>query len=150
MRRVRERARRRFVLTPLVDVIFLLVIFFALSSRIAPFGLIAVSGQGRAAVGGKGAETAARAVAPADVTLVVSRGRARAGARVFSLDQLRSEAVRMRAAGTRSVLLLTARSARTEDVATALDALRRAGVANVRLISAPADAAGTNGGTAPQ
>lgn len=138
MRRGRGRIRRRFVLTPLVDVIFLLVIFFALSSRIAPFGLIEVTGQGRAAVsGGDGAPSAARSVAPADQTLVVSQGRAQIGSRVFPLDDLRPAAVQMREAGVESVLLLTSRSARTEDVARALDALRRAGLANVRLIAAP-------------
>ncbi|MCE7027658.1 ExbD/TolR family protein [Jiella avicenniae] len=150
MRRVRARTRRRFVLTPLVDVIFLLVIFFALSSRIAPFGLIPVSGQGRAVAGAEGSETASRTVAPADETLVVLRGRARLGAQVYALDALRPAAVRLREGGARSVLLLTARSARTEDVAKALDALRRAGVANVRLISAPADTAGTRGGAGPR
>ncbi|NDW06102.1 hypothetical protein GTK09_16905 [Jiella sp. 40Bstr34] len=128
--------------------IFLLVIFFALSSRIAPFGLIPVSGQGRATVGGNGTETTPRSVAPADETLVVLRGRARLGSRVLALDALRPAAIRMREAGTRSVLLLTARSARTEDVARALDALQRAGVENVRLIAAPAASAETGGGEA--
>lgn len=147
MRRGRGRTRRRFVLTPLVDVIFLLVIFFALSSRIAPFGLIEVTGQGRTAVTGDGAatQTASRSVAPADETLVVSQGRARIGSRVLTLDELRPAAVEMREDGVGSILLLTARSARTEDVARALDALRRAGLANVRLVAAPAEATGTGG-----
>ena len=134
MRRAHARTRRRF----------------ALSSRIAPFGLIAVTGQGRGAVAddGSAAASLSRSVAPADVTLVVSNGQARIGARVYALDALRPAAVRLRESGVGSILLMSARSARTADVARALDALRQAGLPDVRLIAPPAGASGTGDGEA--
>ncbi|MBO0904489.1 ExbD/TolR family protein [Jiella sonneratiae] len=139
MRAPRQRAVRRFVLTPLVDVIFLLVIFFALSSRIAPFGLIPVTGHGVAA-GDRPSGVAAPAPAAGpepEATLVLSRGSVRIDARRLPLGDLAAEAARLEAEGIETVLVVTARSASAEDVAAALDALRGAGIAAVRLIAGP-------------
>ena len=152
----RPREKRRFVLTPLVDVIFLLVIFFALSSRIAPFVVIPVSGSpaGGGPVGGGDAaadpaDMSAPArqeeseAAPGRAMLLLSRGQVRIGPRTVPLGDLAEAAAALRAEGVASALLLPGRGAVAEDVAQALAALRRAGIAEVRLLARPVDGIAT-------
>ncbi|WP_209595230.1 ExbD/TolR family protein [Jiella mangrovi] len=135
------------MLTPLVDVIFLLVIFFALSSRIAPFGLIPVSGHQEAPADREAA--AERRASDAQTVLVLSHGTVRAGSRIIALGDLAPAATSMREAGTGSVLVVTSRRALAEDVAQALNALRLAGIGNVRLVGRPSGAATSQTGASP-
>lgn len=127
------------MLTPLVDVIFLLVIFFALSSRIAPFVLVPVSGSAEADTSETDASEAEAPDNPAAAprTLVLSRGHVRTDGRIISLDVLAAEAALWRRQGAEPVLLVTSRSALTEDVAQALTALRQARIGHVRLVARP-------------
>ncbi|WP_167591692.1 ExbD/TolR family protein [Jiella endophytica] len=133
------------MLTPLVDVIFLLVIFFALSSRIAPFVLVPVSESAEADTSEADASEAKSPdnTAAAPTTLVLSRGHVRTGGRIISLDVLAAEAALWPRQEAEPVLLVTSRSALTEDVAQALTALRQARIGHVRLVARPpTDAAG--------
>ncbi|ORE94945.1 biopolymer transporter ExbD [Aurantimonas sp. 22II-16-19i] len=135
------------MLTPLVDVIFLLVIFFALSSRIAPFVVIPVAGGGEMAADrpqepGPGRQTEYEAAADHAV-LILSRGQVRIGRRTVPLGDLAAAAAALRAEGVASARLLPSRGAVAEDVAKALAALRRAGIAEVRLLARPMDGPAT-------
>ena len=150
MRAARTKPKRRFVLTPLVDVIFLLVIFFALSSRIAPYVLIPVAGPGTESESGSGhspipsEDTSAdqHAAAPpklqTQATLVLAHGHVRIGPRIVALGDLAVEATSLITEGIDTAVVVTSRSAVTEDVAQALQALKKAGIAEVRLIARPA------------
>ena len=125
----------RFSLTPLKDVIFLLLMFFMLSSSFAPFGLLDVS-----SVAEDGGEEAADSVAPAarivsGATLRISRGHVTAGRQTIALDELPDAIAALAASGIDSVTLLTTRSARVQDVVTTLEAFKVARFPNVAMIN---------------
>ncbi|MCQ0990460.1 ExbD/TolR family protein [Jiella marina] len=125
-----RKPARRFLLTPLVDVIFLLVIFFAMSSRIAPFVTLPI-----ATGGAEPAQAAPRGAAKPAETLILSRGHVRTGGKTLTFEEFPAAARAMRAAGIDGVTLLPSRSATTQDVVDALQALDRAEIATVRLLS---------------
>lgn len=127
-----KKPARRFLLTPLVDVIFLLVIFFAMSSRIAPFVTLPIAPGGDASASPR-AKSDAGTTPPA--TLILSRGHVRTGGRTLALEELPSTARAMRAEGLADAVLLPTRSATTQDVVDALQALDQAKIPTVRLIA---------------
>ncbi|MCE8420530.1 biopolymer transporter ExbD [Rhodovulum sulfidophilum] len=136
-----QRARRpRFALTALADTMFQLLIFFMLSSGLTPYALLPLTpaaGNRLAetrAPGGEGAETAG-AVLPAGTRLwQIGPGSLTAGGQRFGFDEIGALA---RALAARDpvppVVLLAGPGARVQDLTTALDRLRAAGLTEVRL-----------------
>ena len=133
------RSRRTgFVLTPLIDVIFLLLTFFMLSSRIAPFGLLPVTGA--ASPDGAGpAPPQAAAPAGTQVVLRVSRGHVSAGRQTITIGELPAAIEEMKRSGVASALLMTTRSATVQDVVSTLEAFKRAAFADVAILNRPGD-----------
>lgn len=137
-----ERPRRyRFALTPLADAMFQLLIFFMLSSSLAPYSLITIksaapgtadseesSGQGA----GDGPAPASNAAGPTLWT--VGKDIVTTGGQTYRIDQMVELA---EALGTQdnpaNVVILVREDARIQDVATAMEALERAEITGVQI-----------------
>ena len=131
-----QRQRRRrvlFVLTPLIDVIFLLLIFFMLSSQIAPYSLMPI---GRISAGGEGPSDAPWAAPGAPpLTVRLAHGHVSIGGDSIAIEELAAAAERFRADGITAYILIPAATADVQDVVAALEALRNAG-GEVTLLNA--------------
>ncbi|WP_158272358.1 ExbD/TolR family protein [Rhodovulum kholense] len=133
--------RPHFALTALADTMFQLLIFFMLSSGLTPYALLPLTpaagdrlAETRAPGGDAGAETAG-AVLPAGTRLwQIGPGSLIAGGQRFGFDEIGALA---RALAARDpvppVVLLAGPGARVQDLTTALDRLRAAGLTEVRL-----------------
>ncbi|MEN3792683.1 biopolymer transporter ExbD [Fulvimarina sp. MAC3] len=153
-RRLPQRRRLRgFLLTPLIDVIFLLLVFFMVCSQVAPYSLVELASSAQAGGAASAAPTEAEPSERPDsadgteIVLILSRGHIRAGASTITLAQLPEALAVMKEEGVRDALLLTNRSATVQDVATALEAFRASGLDRVRF-AAPqrSPTSGTRGG----
>lgn len=140
-----ERPRRyRFVLTPLADAMFQLLIFFMLSTSLTPYSLITLkTAAGPApdadAAQSQGAGTdATQPPAPSvnsDLILwTISDGLVRTSGQDFNIDQLGDLADAIGSAGVPGqVVLIITDTARVQDVAKALEALEGADVSGVQI-----------------
>ncbi|WP_299733492.1 biopolymer transporter ExbD [uncultured Tateyamaria sp.] len=138
-----ERPRRyRFVLTPLADAMFQLLIFFMLSSSLAPYSLITlktaaepVSEEDATAAGpGNDPNQPAPPTQAADVTLwTVGNGTVRSAGLDYDIDQLSALAEALSEGAPGSVVLIVTSEARVQDVASALEALEGANVGAVQI-----------------
>ncbi|KIC47759.1 biopolymer transporter ExbD [Tateyamaria sp. ANG-S1] len=140
-----ERPRRyRFVLTPLADAMFQLLIFFMLSTSLTPYSLITLKTAAgpapdadAAQAQGAGTDTsqAPPPAAQADLILwTLSDGRVRTGGQDFDIEQIGDLADAVGAAGVPGqVVLIIDTTARIQDVAMALEALDGANVDGVQI-----------------
>src|SRR6476620_6781825 len=94
LRRPRKKGMR-FMLMPLVDVIFLLLTFFMLSSNLAPYSALML-GDYRRESGPPGTAEARPTEAQPDVILTVSAGEVRANGAALPIADFREEAVRLK------------------------------------------------------
>ena len=143
--RLRKRRRLRgFVLTPLIDVIFLLLVFFMVCSQVAPYSLLdisadAVSRDDDAVRNGADAPSnathAAQESGAEEILFVLSRGHIRAGRETITLAELPQALKAIGENGTRNVLLLSNRSATVQDIATTLEAFRGSKIDRVRFMA---------------
>ncbi|SIN84712.1 ExbD/TolR family protein [Vannielia litorea] len=126
-----------FALTPLADVMFQLLIFFMLSTSLAPYSLITLGTP--AAPAGKSAapDSAPGGGASSIVIWHVGRGELRAGSAVLPLDALPQLIPALKERGLEEILLFTTPVATTQDVATVIEAIRVGEVARLRLIGKP-------------
>ena len=135
------RRRIHFLLIPLVDVMFLLLIFFMLSSQTAPYSLLEIMAAGTPGAAQPAPQTATPAPAQSTPELLVSvaRGYARFnGARVEMAD-LRSAIDQYKAAGFSRAVVTTGQAATVQDVVSVLEELERGAFAEMRLVTqAPA------------
>lgn len=133
-----EIARRRagFMLTPLIDVIFLLLIFFMLSSQVAPYSLLPFGGGAAAETGEGRAAGAPVANAP---TLRVGRDIVLIGGSPVAMPDFPSAVADLQAQGVRDFLVVTLSAATVQDVTTALEVLHRAGAGRVSLLPPRSD-----------
>ncbi|WP_308917902.1 ExbD/TolR family protein [Jannaschia sp. LMIT008] len=127
-----RRRRYRFALTPLADVMFQLLIFFMLTSSVAPYSLLPIA-RGEPPGQGRGAAGPAQAGGGPAAIWQVEGGAVVAGGQRFGLDALPDLADAVRRADTSRVLVVTGAGARMQDVAAVLEALIAADVPNVRL-----------------
>lgn len=127
------RPRRGFVLTPLIDVIFLLLKFFMLTSLIAPYGLLQVTSANGSGVATPAPATGAPEARP--VILRISRGLVSAGGQTIAISELPAAIDAMKKAGAKGVTLLTSRSATVQDVVSVLEAFKIASFSNVTLLN---------------
>ncbi len=127
-----------FVLTSLIDVIFLLLVFFMLSSQIAPYSLMTVSGGASSEAQIPEQTTPQAAAEPNNLmTFIVSRGHVRSGSATIPLDQLQEALKRLDEEQQRIATVLTTRSATVQDIVTALEIFEISNFQNVRLLMAP-------------
>jgi len=128
-----DRKRSAFALTPLADIMFQLLIFFMLSSSLAPYALLPMSGPAT-----RGSETATRTnvanTATAQVIWHLERGRLRAGDNRIDLAQLPAALARLRGDGIEDIVVFVTESARAQDLADLMEPVRRAGFARLQLI----------------
>lgn len=123
------KPQRRFALTPLVDVIFLLLIFFMLTSQIAPFSTIALSAKN---IGGEILPQSTRAPGNRTGTgkssaliTVLSGGIAINGERFAHWD-IDEALATLQKSGIETVIISPRSTASVQDLITVLEAIKRA------------------------
>ena len=132
------RGRRGVSLTPLADIMFQLLIFFMLSSSLAPYALLPMTPPASAPAGA--AEAPARPapsggpVADTQVVWHLEQGTLRAGATRIPLAALPEALAALRADGIDDIVGFVGETARAPDIADLLEPVRRAGVARLQLI----------------
>ncbi|MBM7068844.1 biopolymer transporter ExbD [Actibacterium sp. 188UL27-1] len=131
----RRRPAAAFALTPLADVMFQLLIFFMLSTSLAPYALVPLGAPTapEAATGSQNAAPTSRS----QVIWHVSRGEVRAGSAILTMAELRQAIPALKDHGLTEVLLFSTPQATAQDVATVIEAIRVGQVARVRLIARP-------------
>lgn len=139
----RGAKKQAFALTPLADVMFQLLIFFMLSTSLAPYALIPLGVPEQAVEDDSlndpvepPENTDAEAPRPPEIWHV-GRGTLRSGRDIFRFTDLEERIALYRQAGGEEVLLFTTRNATTQDVATVLEAAKTGGLTRVRLVGRP-------------
>lgn len=127
----------RFVLTPLADAMFQLLIFFMLSSNLAPYSLqIIRSGSAGEDTGGNGEQLSEAQTPPADAAIwTVDADQIIAGGQRFSRSDLPALAEALSAGGNASVVLILRDAAMVQDLSSVLEALTVAGIESVQIAS---------------
>jgi biopolymer transport protein ExbD len=122
----------RFMLMPLVDVIFLLLTFFMLASNLAPYSALVLGDYHRES-GRPGTAEARASDAQPDVILTVSAGEVRANGAALPIADFREEAARLKEGGAESVVVFVRPSATAQDIVGVLEALKRSAFASVSV-----------------
>ena len=138
----RSPARYRFVLTPLADAMFQLLIFFMLSSNLAPYSLLTIrSGTTGDPAGAEAGEAVVEDQPPAplgDVAIWnVDAGNVVVGGQEFGFDLLADLATALNAAGDAAVILVVRNDANVQDLSSVLEALSAADVNNIQNAGGP-------------
>ncbi len=126
--------RYKFVLTPLADAMFQLLIFFMLSSSLAPYALMTIrSGAAGdfANTRGDSAESTATSFAEFAIWNISEDGVTVSG-QAFGFDALPELTAAMATQDT-TVLLILRDSAVVQDLALVVEALTTAGITNVQI-----------------
>ncbi len=133
------RHQRRITLTPLVDVIFLLLIFFMLTSQISPFSLINLSAKGAGKGLGNSAisqtSPAQEKPAPARIKVLITvlrGGIAINGQRVLAAD-IGDALQELRQSGIKTAIISPRSTSRMQDLIVVLEAIRKAGFLAVSI-----------------
>jgi biopolymer transport protein ExbD len=137
--------RYKFVLTPLADAMFQLLIFFMLTSSLAPYSLITLKTAAKpvseedvadagAGAGNDPSQPAENAATLTDVTLwTVNNSSVRSSGLDYNIDQLSALAEALGEGAPGRVILIVTDEARVQDVASALEALEGANVGAVQI-----------------
>lgn len=131
--------RRNPTLLPLVDVIFLLLIFFMFSSNLSPFSLLQLTRDRTGAAGAP--EASAAAATPSrlsardvDVMLLVGAGGAlRVNGQEVTVETLRPLLAGLRQRGAENLVIAPAAGATVQDLVSALEAGRQSGIPFVAI-----------------
>lgn len=130
-----RRKRASFVLTSLIDVIFLLVIFFMVSSQIVPFSVI---GLGPIASAQSEAEPPPAAAAPAQsapVAIRIMAGSVRVAGETVAMADLADALARLKASGVTALLLIPTSTATVQDVVSVLEGVKAAAIETVTVLN---------------
>jgi biopolymer transport protein ExbD len=129
-RHVRRR-RASFVLTSLIDVIFLLVIFFMVSSQITPFSIIALDPivQNAAAP-----SPATPPPATAAVSLRVMAGSVRIAGQTVAMDGLEAALSALKQSGVTALIVVPTDSATVQDLVSVLESIKAAGIESATVL----------------
>ena len=131
----RSTSARKISLTPLVDVVFLLLIFFMLTSQIAPFSLISLVASQNA-----GNQTAQNSAIPIEKLpkfnaslITISRGRIAVNGQRTPIGEL-LDIVNLQVADGTNVAILSARkNATVQDFTTVLEILKKSNLETVSI-----------------
>ncbi len=131
----RPTSVRKISLTPLVDVVFLLLIFFMLTSQIAPFSLISLvaseSATNQTAHKLKGIAEKTSKIGASLIT--ISRGRIAVNGQRTPIGEL-LDVVNLQVADGTSVAILSARkNATVQDFTTVLEILKKSNLETVSI-----------------
>jgi biopolymer transport protein ExbD len=133
-----RRRRIAFMLTPLVDVMFLLLIFFMLSSQTAPYSLLTIFAPRQGTAATPPAQQPQTPAAPKREVLVsVNDGFVRFNGQRVELADLRAAIADYKAQGYANATILTSRAAHVQDVVSVLEAFDSAAFGATRLMLAP-------------
>lgn len=140
-------ARRRggFALTPLADIMFQLLIFFMLSTSLAPYALLPLAGpqpepvqpesvQSEPAQPEASQPEATPPTAAPQVIWHLHAGQLREGARPIGLEALPERLAELQADGVGELVIFVTPAARAQDLASLLEALQADGPPRVQLI----------------
>jgi len=131
---VRSGRKYQFVLTPLADAMFQLLIFFMLSSNLAPYSLLTIRSGSAAQDAGGGSDPAQSAVPPADAAVwTIEADEIVVGGLRYGRDNLAALAEALNADGNASVVLILRDAALVQDLSSVLEALTTAGVESVQI-----------------
>ena len=134
-----NRARRYgFSFTPLADAMFQLLVFFMLTSSLAPYSLMTLTpgSAGNIAAAGDAPDTREQSTEQESLAIwTVDRGTLRTGGEEVELAKISSLIDPLMEAGLDRVVLLTGRSATVQDMAAVLEALTLANVPTVQVVS---------------
>ncbi len=125
-----------FSFTPLADAMFQLLVFFMLTSSLAPYSLMTLKpgATGTIPLAGEARE-APETTDPQDIAVwSLISGAIRVEGERIPLDELPEI---LGSVNLDRVVLITGRSATVQDVATALESLSVAGVPTVQLVGSP-------------
>jgi biopolymer transport protein ExbD len=128
----RRRRRFSFMLTPLVDVMFLLLLFFMLSSQTAPYAVLPVSGQKTSS-----GPVATSSGAQRELVVSVGAAGARFNGRQFAREQLGAAVEQAIADGYTTAYVATAPLATAQDLVDVVDKFRGAGFPQVLIVASP-------------
>lgn len=126
-----RRQRPTFVLTSLIDVIFLLVIFFMVTSQITPFSLIPLG----PVAGATDAPATGSAEAAPPIAVTVQPGAARIGGKSIPLAEIGAKLADLKAAGADALVLIPTRAATVQDVVSVLEAVRANAFGSVTVLN---------------
>ncbi|SEW40100.1 Biopolymer transport protein ExbD [Cognatiyoonia koreensis] len=135
----------RFSLTPLADAMFQLLIFFMLSSSLAPYSLLTIrSGPERQQAGeivpGDEAapdDTEVQALGANTVLWTLEPEKVTIGGQTFPYDALSAIAEGLALNDDAEVIIILRNQARVQDLARVLEALTAAGISAVQIIQGP-------------
>lgn len=125
----RRSYRRKASLTPLIDVVFILLLFFMLASSFSDWTSVSLGSGSGARAGGDDAALL--------VTLEGEDGLALAGEPVTLVELERRLAARIAAEPGKAVAVQLGQGASLQRVIAVMDASRRAGVRSVTLVGEP-------------
>lgn len=131
-----RRRRTSFVLVSLIDVIFLLVIFFMVSSQVLPYSLIPFGGI----ASGTPAPAEGPASMAAPVSLRIQPGRVSIGGRPVALADLAQALTELRSSGVSALVLSTSSTASVQDLVSVLEMCRTATFETVTVLNRRAPA----------
>ena len=139
------RRRISFMLTPLVDVMFLLLIFFMLSSQTAPYSLLTIL------AGGNQSEAAPSPAAPrapvsapqgpGEAVVSISRGYVRFNGERVNMEDLPAAIARYKSLGFSSAVVSSSQAATVQDVVSVLEIFQGSDFGEMRLVIQPGAAA---------
>jgi biopolymer transport protein ExbD len=127
-----RRKGMHFMLIPLVDVIFLLITFFMLSSNLAAYSALSLGDYRREGEASAPPAEAAAAAQP-DLLVTVSSGEVRANGTLMPMAAFADEAARLKQAGAVNAVVFVRPSATTQDIVTVLEVLKRTAFATVSV-----------------
>ncbi len=133
------RRKRGFALTPLADVMFQLLLFFMLTSALAPYALLPLGLPAGTRADPQAAAPAALpesagAQAEAQAIWHLGRDSVRSGQVRIALDQLPAALAEMRADGITDLVVFVTGPARSSDLVTLVESVQQAGIARVQLV----------------
>ncbi len=124
--------RRRISLTPLVDVIFLLLIFFMLTTQIAPFSLISLTGAARTDSQSPPVEPKP-IVQKHDILIVVLNGGVAINGQVVLHADIDQALAQARNNGAETAIISPRSNANVQDLITVLEAVKKATFRSISL-----------------
>ena len=125
-----RRRRAFFMLTPLVDIMFLLLIFFMLTSETSLYTLMRMSAQAVAA-----GPTATTASPTAELVVAIGHQQVRLNGVAMPFDQVAAVLAQFRAQGVGRAALVAGQAAQVQDIVSVLELLEAAAFSQVRLVA---------------
>jgi biopolymer transport protein ExbD len=131
-----SRRRYQFVLTPLADAMFQLLIFFMLSTNLTPYSLLTLrSALNAGAVAGAGVQPLP-APAPNSFIWTIRNGEIVANGQRFPLTQLQSLVKSMDETGVDRIVLVATSDAQVQDLTTVLEVLAASNIQSIQIARA--------------